>query len=67
MRTLMVELVAEVVELLLLCAKVGAGWSSGFGFQRAMHALVTTVLLWFTGFDELRQDAQAYPPRGQLG
>jgi hypothetical protein len=32
-----------------------------------MHALVTTVLLRFTGFDALRQDAQAYPPRGQLG
>ena len=45
----MVELVAEVVERLLLCAKVGARWSSGVGFQLRVHALVTTVLWWCTG------------------
>ena len=36
LRTLMVALVADVVALLRLCTQVGAGWSRGFGVQRAM-------------------------------
>ncbi len=67
MRALMVELLADVVELLLLCAPGGAGRSGGVGLQRAMQALVATVLVRFTGFDDRRQDAQADPPCGQPG
>src|SRR5262245_20650507 len=52
MRPLLLELVAEVVELPLLCAKAGAGRSGGFGFQGAMHPFVAAVLLRFAGFDE---------------
>jgi hypothetical protein len=50
----MVQRFAEVVKFLLLGAPVGAGRSSGVGVQGALHALVTTVLWRFTGFDELR-------------
>ena len=32
-----------------------------------MHALVTTVLLGFAGFDEFGEDAEANPPSGELG
>ena len=60
-------LVADVVALLRLCTQVGAGWSRGFGVQRAMLALVTTVLGRCSGCDARRQEAQASPPRGQLG
>src|SRR5262245_34970581 len=67
MRPRLVELVAEVGERLRLGAQVGVGRSGGFGLQRAMPALVTTVLLGFTGCDELRQYAPAHPPRGQRG
>ncbi len=66
-RTLMVDLVAAVGELLLLGAQGGAGRSGGVGFQGAMPARVAAVLGRFAGFDALRQDAPAHPPCGQLG
>jgi len=67
MRPCMVELVTAVVALPLVRAKVGTGWSGGFGFERPMHPLVAAVLVRSTGCDELRYEAQAHPPRGQLG
>jgi hypothetical protein len=67
MRTLMVKLVAEVVDLLLLCAKGSARRAGGFGFEGAMPALVAAVLVRFAGLDDRREDAQAHPPRGPLG
>jgi hypothetical protein len=63
----MVELFAEVGELLWLGAQVGGRWSGSVGLQGALHARVAAVLVWFAGLDELRQDAQAHPPCGQLG
>src|SRR5262245_18509382 len=54
MRPRMVELATEVAELPRWGAGVGAGWSSGFGFQGAMHPLMAAVLVRFTEFDELR-------------
>jgi hypothetical protein len=63
--TFMVEGLAAVGALLLLCAQVGPGRADGVGLQGAMPALVATVLVRFTGFDELRQEAQADPPGGE--
>lgn len=66
-RPRMVALFADVVELRLLGAQVGAGRSGGVGFQGARPALVTTVLWGGTGFHARRQDAPAPPPGGPLG
>jgi hypothetical protein len=56
-RTLMIERFTEVVELSLLGAKMCPRRSGGVGVQRAIHALMTAMLLRFARFNELRQDA----------
>jgi hypothetical protein len=67
MRTLMVALFADVGALPLLCAKGGARRSGSVGFEGTMPPLVAAVRWRCAGFDALREDAQAHPPRGQLG
>jgi hypothetical protein len=67
MRPRMVECCPDVGELLRLGAPGGAGQSGGVGLQGALHARVAAVLVRLTGFDELRQAAQARPPRGSPG
>jgi hypothetical protein len=59
-RTLMIALFTAVVELSLVGAKMYPRRSGGFGFQRAMHALMAAILLRFARFNELWQDAQAH-------
>jgi hypothetical protein len=57
LRTLLGELVAAGVDLLRLCPKGGAGGSRGCGVERALHALVTTVLWRVSGCEARRQEA----------
>jgi len=51
--TLAVKLIAEAIEFALLSATGVSRRAGRFGFERAMHAFVASVLLRFTGFDEL--------------
>ena len=51
-----------MVELALLSLEVARRRSSGFGFERFVHAFVAAVLLGFAGFDEFGQDAETNPP-----
>src|ERR1700722_17299404 len=62
MRALLIELAAEGVEAALLRAHGGRRWSRRFGFESSMHALVASVFLRLSRLDQLRQDAEAYPP-----
>jgi hypothetical protein len=48
---------AEAIEFALLSATGVSRGSGGFGFEGSVHAFMATVLLWFTGFDELGHDA----------
>jgi hypothetical protein len=66
-RTLLIELLSEVVELALLSAVVGGRWLCGFGLEGSVHAFVAAILLRFAGFDALGKDAESDPPGGQLG
>ena len=54
MRSLVVELLDKIVELGLLLQTVHVSGESGFVFQREMHALRATILLWMTGLDAVR-------------
>jgi hypothetical protein len=66
-RTLMIARFTEVVELSRLGAKSCPRRSGGVGFQRAMQALMTAILWRCARFNELRQEAQAHPPRRPWG
>lgn len=57
-----VELLPETLELTLLCPAGVSRRSRGLGFQRAMHTLMTPVLLRLSWLDELGHDAEAHPP-----
>src|SRR5208282_5034233 len=63
--TFLVVMAAELVEARLLFARVGGRRLRGLRLQRAMHAFVTSVLLWRSGTDEMRLDAQLEPPDGK--
>ena len=52
-----VKFLAEAIKLSLLAAVRVSRGSGGFGFERPVHAFMATVLLWFTRFDELGDDA----------
>jgi len=65
-RALGVELLPEVIELTLLRTTVRRRGASGFGFEGPMHAFMPTVLLGLPRFDELGEDPEAHPPRGEL-
>jgi hypothetical protein len=62
MRSEIVELGFEPIELALLRCQVPCRRARRLGFECAVHALMATVLLRLTGLDELGQDAQADPP-----
>ena len=53
MRSFVIELLQESVELGLLLQDVGPRCTSGFLLQGEMHAFMTTVLLEITGLDPL--------------
>src|SRR5690349_15845422 len=67
MRSFMVELLPEVIELHLLRSHGMARWSRRLCLERAMHALMAAVLLRIAGLDQLRQHAQSYPPGRESG
>lgn len=67
MRPLFIVLGAEGVEAPLLRREVAGGRSCGFGFERPVHALVSSVLLGVRELDELGVDAELDPPGGELG
>ena len=60
MRTFVIELLAETVELALLGLQVAGRWFRGLGLEGLVHALVPAVLLRFAGLDEVRQDAESH-------
>ena len=61
----LVELLAEVVELVLLGSQAGSGRDGGLLLEGAVHPLVDSVLLGPTGLDELRIDAEPDEPDGE--
>jgi len=65
-RSLVVELLEKIVELGLLLQAVHACGTSGFVFEREMHALMPTILLRMTGSDAFDGDAQTQPPDGEF-
>ncbi len=66
MRSFVIELFQESVELGLLLQDVGARWPGGFFLQRQVHALMPPVLLRMTGPNAFDRDAQAQPPDREL-
>jgi hypothetical protein len=46
--------------------EVARRWFGGFGLERQMHALMTTVLLGVPWLDSLDANPEAKPPNGQL-
>ena len=66
MWALEVECLAEAIEFVLLGAPGGSRGTRGLGFERPVHPFMAAVLLGFPRFNELWQDAQAHPPRGEL-
>ena len=57
MRSFVIELFQENVELSLLLQDVGARRTGGFFLQGQMHTFVTAVLLGMTRADPLNGDA----------
>src|SRR5438552_8607253 len=66
MRALRVVLVPKRIEALLLGADGCSWWLRGGFVERAVEALVATVLTGSAGVDALRGDAQLDPPHRQL-
>ena len=65
MRTLVVVLVDEVLELILLLQK-RARWRFGSGLlKRLVHALMSAVLLRVARLYALDMDAKTQPPHGK--
>ena len=56
MRSFLIELLHESIELGLLLQNVGAGWTGGFFLQGQMHAFMAAVLLGMAGPDTLNGD-----------
>ena len=61
-RPLVVEDVPEFIETLLLTVHGLFRRSSCFGFERAVHAFVCTVLFGVSGHDPFDPDAEPDPP-----
>src|SRR6267143_5932199 len=57
-RSLIVELLEKIIEFALLLQTVQARRTSGFVFERKMHALMPTVLLRMTRLDTFDGNAQ---------
>src|SRR6266852_6809633 len=66
MRALVVELLAEDVEAALLRRQAPRRRPCGLGLQGPVHPFMPAVLVRAPGLDELRQDAEAHPPRREL-
>jgi hypothetical protein len=66
MRSLFIVLVPEGGEGALLPREIRCRGPRGFGFQRAMHALVRAVLLRRGGPNALMLDAEPEPPHVEL-
>src|SRR5713101_4580263 len=62
---IVVEVAAEAIEARLLLVKRGGRRTSGLGFERAMHALVPSVLLRRSRLDALEADAELDPMNRQ--
>src|ERR1051325_4019251 len=58
---------SEAVELALLKAEVGSGRTRGFGFQRAVHPLMTTILLRAGELGEFGVNSEFDPPNRESG
>jgi hypothetical protein len=65
-RTFIIEILDESIELCLLLEDVGASGAGGFLFQSEMHAFVAAVLLRMAGSDALNGDAQPQAPYRKL-
>jgi hypothetical protein len=66
-RTLGIEFLTKGVESLLLGSEA-AGWRNDcLVLERAVHTLVTAILLRFAGLDTLWADTEADPPHTQAG
>ena len=65
-RSFVVVLAAKRVEGALLTPQVGARWSRRLGLERAMEALLATIVLRLTWRDPLDLNTKLYPPYGQL-
>ena len=61
-RTLLVVMAAESVKARLLVAGVSGRRLGGLRLERAVHALMSPVLLRRSGPDEMRRDAKLEPP-----
>src|SRR5580692_483235 len=66
MRSLLVVIVDEGIELGLLLQEVLPRRFGGFFLQGQVHAFVPTVLLWITRLDTLDADPEAQPPDREL-
>ena len=66
-RTLVIELLSKAVEATLLGSEAARRGAGRRGFQSAMHPFMPPVLVGAAGLDELREGAEAHPPRRELG
>src|SRR5690606_30196720 len=66
-RSLLVELSGEGVELGLLLEEVGSCRSGCLLFQRQVHSLMTAILLWSPRFDAFDLYTEPEPPDGESG
>src|SRR5207244_4240653 len=66
MRALVIELLAKDVEAALLRREAPRCWPRGLRLQSPVHPFMPAVLVRAPGFDELRQNAEADPPRREL-
>src|SRR5688500_4041262 len=61
-RALLVVLPLKAQETLLLGCQILGGWPCRLRLERAVHALVTAVVLRMAGTDRHRPDPQLQPP-----
>jgi hypothetical protein len=57
MRTFVVELFQEGIELGLLLQQIGASGPGGFLLESQVHAFMPAVLLWISGLNAFDADA----------
>src|SRR5450755_999 len=62
-----VEVLAEVLEPGLLLGRARGGWAGGLGLERAVHALVTAVLLRLAQLDSLELNPELDPMNREPG
>ena len=65
-RTNLVVKLAKNIKTCLLLTCIARRWLKRLVFERAVHALMSSVLLRLTRGDAFRQDPQADPPHRQL-